>query len=504
MDKNYSLAGNNIEVRAELNGTFNGLSVTDKFSKSVNVVETRDLTLTFVAVNGPTEFESTALDSIDFIDKVYPLKDNGIISELNYTSIQSIAIEHNSLGLYLLLHRIHKSTLIAGEKPERSVGVVPNGWFADNLNDPSAIGMSLPLYHSAVLVEEDFGNNNFFDHISAHELGHTYGLCDEYNETEWDRQNRGIFGLSSNVCPNGDQNNDEILDSECLTEGCPTSTLQPLNGLPDGFEIHNFMGSTITIDSWISQESYNHLLGEFNHSTPINVQSRAVISGQVNKTSGIVAKFDNFYTLGAGLAENQSDHKKGNYSIQVFGSGNSLLYNISFDVSFLNIFFNGSTIENNNSAFAFTIPLNSSTSSIVLKQNGITKDVRNVSASIPTIQLTSPSGGQTFSNQNISVNWNASDIDGDNLSYAVLFSSDNGSNYNTIIFDHNTTNFNISSNDLSDCKLCRIKILATDGVNTNESISNSFGIDNNLNYLFQGIYYPGIWRENLNIVIFMS
>ena len=65
------------------------------------------------------------------------------------------------------------------------------------------------------------------------------------------------------------------------------------------------------------------------------------------------------------------------------------------------------------------------------------------------------------------VSWNASDADGDTMAYAVLFSADNGSNYNTIIFDHNTTSFNVSSNDLSDCELCKIDIMATDGINTN-------------------------------------
>ena len=53
----------------------------------------------------------------------------------------------------------------------------------------------------------------------------------------------------------------------------------------------------------------------------------------------------------------------------------------------------------------------------------------------------------------------------------------------------NETSFNISSNDLSDCKLCRIKVLATDGVNTNESVSNTFEIDNDLNITeFKVIY----------------
>src|SRR3989344_9527376 len=95
---------------------------------------------------------------------------------------------------------------------------------------------------------------------------------------------------------------------------------------------------------------------------------------------------------------------------------------------------------------------------------------RNVSANTPNISLISPSGGQSYSNQEIRINWTASDVDGGNLSYAVLFSSDNGTSYNTVIFDHNLTWFNLSSNDLEDSSSYKVKVLATDGVNTNESV----------------------------------
>lgn len=94
---------------------------------------------------------------------------------------------------------------------------------------------------------------------------------------------------------------------------------------------------------------------------------------------------------------------------------------------------------------------------------------RNRTANTPNVTVTFPNGGEFFNNDIINIIWNANDADDDTLFYAVLLSTDNGADYNTIIFDHNTTSFNVSSNDLSDCTLCRIKVLATDGVNTNES-----------------------------------
>jgi hypothetical protein len=105
---------------------------------------------------------------------------------------------------------------------------------------------------------------------------------------------------------------------------------------------------------------------------------------------------------------------------------------------------------------------------------------RNRSVNTQDIAMNYPNGGEFFSSEIINVSWNASDLDGDNLSYAVLFSSDNGTTYNTVIFDHNETWFNLSSNDLEDSDQYLIKVLATDGVNTNSAISESFSIDNDL------------------------
>jgi len=202
---------------------------------------------------------------------------------------------------------------------------------------------------------------------------------------------------------------------------------------------------------------------------------------------------------------NAKDDSVGNYSIEIKDGTNNILYTINFSVSNLNIFFNGSTIENNNTAFAFSVPLNFSTNaeSIVVNYNGVTKDTRIVSTNSPVIDIDLPYENQTFTNEEILINWTASDLDGDNLSYAVLFSADNGSSYNTVVFDLNdTNNFLLNSNDLSDCSLCKVKVLVTDGVNTNESVSDIFEIDNDLQITDFNVVYQNnterVFKIDLN------
>ncbi|MBR9704395.1 hypothetical protein GOV12_03215, partial [Candidatus Pacearchaeota archaeon] len=83
---------------------------------------------------------------------------------------------------------------------------------------------------------------------------------------------------------------------------------------------------------------------------------------------------------------------------------------------------------------------------------------------------------QIFSDE-FNVIWDSSDLDEDELVYAVLFSADNGSTFSTLEIDYNKTNITLDPSKLQDCSLCRIKVLATDGINTNSSVSEAFGID---------------------------
>ena len=487
--------GNNLPISVMVSGTSaNGINYTDSNSKSVNVVQTRNFTLTFVSVDGPTNFIDTAEDALNYINKLYPIKDDGVKYAINISNMESGSGQGVS---YRLLSNIYKSTLIAGELPERAVGVVPDGWFSEKLGPghENVKGYAKLLYHKSILVEED--SNDFNDYVSAHELGHTYGLCDEYNETDWDRQN-GIF---NNLCYNGDSDNDEILDSVCIPGGCPTSSLEPLSGFPDSWPLGNMMGSTSNLFAWIAKDSYEHIFNEFKHESPEFKDKRVVISGIINKTSN-TSTFDQFYTIGSGLAFNLSEYVSGSYSIEAYVN-NTLNYKFSFNVSFLDIFSGGETIENNETAFEFTLPYYTNLTRFVLKENNISKYEKNVSANIPNLTLISPIGGQTYSNEEILVNWSASDIDpGTNLSYAVLFSSDNGMNYRTLIFDYNSTWFNLSSNNLGDSDKYLIKVLATDGVNTNFSLMNrTFEIDNDLQIRNFSIIYQNNTEAIFRIIL---
>ena len=100
---------------------------------------------------------------------------------------------------------------------------------------------------------------------------------------------------------------------------------------------------------------------------------------------------------------------------------------------------------------------------------------RNVTSNTPSITLTYPAGSEKFE-EPFNITWNASDADNDTLYYAVLISSDNGTNYITLDFDLNQTYYEIDPNNYDYGEAYVIKVLATDSVNTNESVVGNLTI----------------------------
>ncbi len=452
-------------------------------SISVNVTNTRNLKLDFIAVDGPTSFDQSISDSILFINKTYPLADTALtyseISPFNTSSLSDLG----SLFKLQLLFSIRFKSLVSGQLTDRTIGIVPSNWFDNVLGESSTTGFAIlapndlmrGISPNSVIIAQGYRAQ------AAHELGHTYGLCDEYSSVEWERAD-SLFGITSNLCPNGDADNNNQLDVSCSANGgCKDSTigkLIPWNNSDGEVEIINFMGSSsIQEKRWITKESYNHLLDEFSHSTPITVPSRLLVGGFYNKITQTI-DFENFYELGSGFAQNESEFKNGNFSILTSNQSNNPISNFTFDLSFVLASGDGNVTELNVTPFILVMPFSGNVSKIsFIKNQTVGKEV-NRTANTPQLNITSNLSGKTFAKELFNVTWNATDVDNDTLAYAILFSADNGGNYTTLEIDYNNTKITLNSSNLLLCSSCRIKILVTDGINTNFSLTEVFAINN--------------------------
>lgn len=431
-------------------------------SVNVDVLETDSFTIVYrpVDTTDDSNFKNSVTDMTDYLKEIYPIADNGVlpITSTSYETGFSEKIINS-----LILKNIIQEELLSKDL-DRVVGILPPDWFKENspLGLLGTLGLADIGGRSAIVEESDF-----FRQLVAHELGHTYGLCDEKTSLQWTLQD--LF----NTCPNGDRNNNGFLDNECKPQGCPTSTLGvviPWISSREKINLYNFMGSSIHTNSWISNESYNHLLNVFKDKKYApKASSTIIVAGFINKSSNTIELL-NSYEVGERTLSIQNNTIFGNYSIELKDSSDNLLSYLNFSPSFLEIGFNGSTIETNESYFLFALN-NSNVSKIIVKHNGVTKDEQSRTNNTPKVNISSV--GEKFSTP-FNITWNATDADNDNLSYAVLISLDNGSNYTTLVADYNDASLEVDPSDLDYSEEAVVKILATDGINTGSDITSTF------------------------------
>ncbi len=496
-----------LQLKAEVLHDAEGYYRTENLTEYIDVKKTRIMNLSFVyvdreiVVSPMLAWPFNAISTLDFLQKTYPIRNDGINFE--GAGYVSSGATQTKWTLYLLARVVKRKAMLTslrtGVIPEGIAGVVPSNWFDSVIGlDSGEIGyQSFVENPDTILIDEGFKT------LAAHEWGHSSRLCDEYDVDLWDRQNSEF--------PSGCENAKNIsgnFELACYPLGCITSTLEPLSGIPETNILYNFMGALPSHSfeeiRWISKESYSKLFSNFKHSTPEMHASRILVSGVYNKSSNITT-FDEFYVLGGGQAHNRSDFTEGEFAFESLGNNGSVIESLKFNLPFDFLIFNGTKSEVFNSdlsAFVFVIEYNGDISSFQFKEDTTVKLQKNKTSNIPEITLLSPNGGELYSNQLFNVTWSASDADGDNLSYAVLLSPNNGSTYYTLEMDHKDAFYTINSSIFSDGSNYIATILATDGINTaNASSASVFEIDNDLNVTKFDIVYSNLTERVFRIIL---
>jgi hypothetical protein len=93
--------------------------------------------------------------------------------------------------------------------------------------------------------------------------------------------------------------------------------------------------------------------------------------------------------------------------------------------------------------------------------------------------VSSPNGGETIAGgMNYTISWSGEDPDGDQLLFSLQYSKDGGANWIPITESLNETSYNWDTSRLESTDQCLVKVVATDGVNMGEDISDSaFTVD---------------------------
>jgi hypothetical protein len=109
----------------------------------------------------------------------------------------------------------------------------------------------------------------------------------------------------------------------------------------------------------------------------------------------------------------------------------------------------------------------------VQDKNGNVLASREVSANKPEIKLIYPNGGEVITKgEKIKIKWEASDKDGDILSYSLAISTNGGETWLPIDIDITGNEYELDTVALEEGQNYLIRVRGTDGVNTGEDVSD--------------------------------
>ena len=130
--------------------------------------------------------------------------------------------------------------------------------------------------------------------------------------------------------------------------------------------------------------------------------------------------------------------------------------------------------------FLIPVPLDATIKKAVVTHSGTPIATRIASASPPTVAVTFPNGGENITTDTVLLQWTASDPDGDPLTFAVQFSADNGTSWDTLALDWPSQSLSVPRKSLKQTTIGLIRVIATDGFNTAVDQSDAvFTVANN-------------------------
>lgn len=430
-------------------------------SVNISVVETEELSVHYfpyfrTSADYMFDYDGSIETYDNYTQKIFPLADGNLKVNVTPFSQALVASVDSTHPVDYLFDFIRKINLQTGRR-EKVVGVVPIDffWYSDY---PSAGGYTSrhPCLQNYVFVLEtkgfDTSSSQFTDtdryHVLAHELGHTFG----------------------HLHPSG---------ANCTYDNCPVAdgalvTALFSNYLPDPHNqtLFHFMqnASYFWDNHWIDSSYYNLLIGNLSNAPPVFTRMNyTVVSGYFTETGSIVA--NPFYTYSdAGVSCTVSEI--GDTVLKIY-NGNQTILNISIQKDYGGIAYGSlENITSNRSYFLYIVPSENVTRfEFVNQSNNAVVLTRNVTPNTPSVNITTSLQNAVFESL-FNISWSASDADNDTLAYAVLISADNGSSWTTLDFDLNETYFTLDNAWFSYGTQYKIKILATDGVNTGTATSN--------------------------------
>jgi ribosomal protein L40E len=411
------------------------------------VVKTNGFSI-FYAFLGVDENPFFTMRSNQFINNIYPLSPNAVtsgsdrVNSINPNFDPNQKWEDQARALLLELSKNRIFNIRNGRYDDFIAGV------RDIYGESSFTCASIK---GAIVV-------NSIDYFAAsHEIGHQFGLYlggDAFEQYNLYKTTNGM-----------------------VTDGFDVIQRIPVTNAID------FMGSTMS-NVWAHSSSYNFLLTKLvNRFDP----ELLYVSGSIYSNGTI--ELPTWYRIPNGYPDLEPGNT-GSHAIVFLDNNGNQLSRVMFNASSII----GLDSSSDTLAFAFTIPYVNETAKVIIMRGNTVIAQRSVSTNLPIVKVLSPNGGEILNTETCDIRWQASDQDGDILTYVLLYSPDEGDSWIPLATDLTHTNYTWNSSNLSNGSDYLIKVIASDGVNTSEDISdNLFTLDSSSVQpsSINGTYSPG-------------
>ena len=363
----------------------------------------------------------------------------------------------------------------------RDAAIVNNARVAYNAANPSssveyAVGLYPPnsygtgnrgfvyrhLYPQAPLVSLEFPIT------VAHEIGHTH--LGGHEEVDDDPNLGGV------ALPEG-----YIYDYIAGQVRYIKANSNWINFMGDPYAGHELGG--VTVRPWVSPTASNTILGvrQTANGFEPKVASLAMPNWSATvpfeKVLYISGYFENGelnisfpQTLNTKLV---GDYPAGEYMASMQAADGSVLANVSFGVNDDP----GEYDAPNPGAFQIEIPYPEDALRFVITKDGQELYRLDKSANAPTLSVDQPGNGNLV-DAATTLTWSAVDEDGDNMTYNVYYSPDDGASWQLIGLGWNSANIPMDGSLLPGSDHALIRVVASDGLNIGQADSPSFAVPN--------------------------
>jgi len=236
--------------------------------------------------------------------------------------------------------------------------------------------------------------------------------------------------------------------------------------LPDGSIAWGDIGDAIDGRN-LNKDGYLNILNNRRFKSDVDPEG-LLVSGTINKNGTV--NLDSFIYLPEAFLDIEPG-TEGDYYFVFLDKDNNVLSKSGFDISFYQSDPNGGPTDE--MGFVYRIEWREGVKRIELQdKSGKVLASRDVSENKPEVKVIYPNGGEVFTQGKIiKIKWQASDKDGDALTYSLSLSKDNGKTWLPVDIDIKNNEYEINSLRLRPGDYL-VKVRATDGVNTGEDVSD--------------------------------